>query len=94
MADRDGGWTGQPTIYGKIITRDSIANDNSERTSFTNPSSGGRARRPANPADAPKRKSAARKLRPTDLFDDLAEDADALRAAVPLCATRGKVRID
>jgi hypothetical protein len=35
---------------------------------------------------------AARNLRPTDLFNDLAEDDGAFRAPVPLCATRGRVR--
>jgi hypothetical protein len=35
---------------------------------------------------------AARKLRPTDLFNDLAEDDGAFRAPVPLCATRGRAR--
>jgi hypothetical protein len=33
-------------------------------------------------------------LRPTDIFDDLWEDADGLRVPVPLCATRRRVRVD
>jgi len=37
-------------------------------------------------------RGAARNLRPTDLFDDLAEGDGGFRAPVPLCATRGRVR--
>jgi hypothetical protein len=33
-------------------------------------------------------------LRPTDIFNDLWEDADGLRVPVPLCATRRRVRVD
>lgn len=38
--------------------------------------------------------SRLRNLRPTDLFDDLCEDASGLRASVPLCATRRRVGVD
>jgi len=93
MADRYGGWTGRPTIYGENDS--SAANDNdSGPAAFTIPSSIGVARSAAGSADAAKRTSAARKLRPTDLFDDLAEDADTLLGGVPLCATRRRVRPD
>jgi hypothetical protein len=64
------------------------------RSAFINSSSKGATPRDAAACTVSTALRGRRNLRPTDLFNDLWEDADGLRAPVPLCAKHRRVRAD
>jgi hypothetical protein len=97
--DAAGEGSGEPAIrYGAASARTEVAaNDNRrDAASFTCASSVRRAESadPAIDVAGSGSSGAARKLRPTDLFDDLTDGDGTLRAPIPLCATRGRFRSD
>jgi hypothetical protein len=96
-ADSEGSDSGATRQHAARARVPAAANDNLPDTALLAYSSsicrGEDASPTANAADSGSF-GAARKLRPTDLFDDLTDADGALRAPIPLCATRGRVRPD